>query len=306
MYRFSISLKDLSKVKDTFLKVIWVNSKMDKLKEKYINEHSRFMDIDGLQVHYRDQGKGFPLLLLHGAFSSLHTFNGWARELARNYRVIRLDLPGFGLTGHINDAEYTRHIYMTCIKTLLDKLGVDQCNIAGSSLGGWMAWEFALEYPKRINKMVLIDAAGYIKRRDYPLPFKMAQIPFLNRIMENVTPRGIVARFVKEVYGDEQKVTDELIDRYQDLFLINGNRKAFIAIANTKFERNEDKIKEIKTPTLILWGTEDKWIPIEHAYRFKDELPNARLIVYEGVGHIPMEEIPKQSAKDVRAFLLKK
>ncbi|MCH8318206.1 MAG: alpha/beta hydrolase, partial [Bacteroidetes bacterium] len=119
----------------------------------------------------------------------------------------------------------------------------------------------------------------------------------------NITPRGIVARFVKEVYGDEKKVTDELIDRYQDLFLINGNRKAFIAIANTKFERNEDKIIEIKTPTLILWGAEDKWIPIEHAYRFKDELPNARLIVYEGVGHIPMEEIPKQSAKDVRLFL---
>ena len=259
-----------------------------------------------MQVHYRDEGKGFPLLLLHGAFSSLHTFNGWSRELARDFRIIRMDLPGFGLTGHINGTDYTRHMYLTYIKTLLDNLGIDQCNVAGSSLGGWMAWEFALEYPKRINKMILIDAAGYIKRRDYPLPFKMAQIPFLNRVMKNITPRGIVARFVKEVYGDEQKVTDELIDRYQDMLLINGNRKAFISIANTKFERNEDKINEIETPTLILWGTEDRWIPVEHAYRFKDELQNAEMIVYEGIGHIPMEEIPKKSAKDARAFLLSK
>ena len=264
-----------------------------------------FMEIDGLQVHYRDQGKGFPLLLLHGAFSSLHTFNAWTRELSPDFRVIRLDLPGFGLTGHVNGTGYTRHVYTTCINKFLDKLGVDKCYIAGSSLGGWIAWEVALEYPDLITKMILIGAAGYIKRKDYPLPFKMAQIPFLNHVINNITPRRLVARFVKEVYGDEQKVTDELIDRYQDMFMINGNRKAFISIANTRFERNDDKIKDIKTPTLILWGKEDRWIPLEHAYRFKDELPNAKLIVYEGVGHIPMEEIPEQSAKDVVAFLRK-
>ncbi|MBW8048849.1 MAG: alpha/beta hydrolase [Cytophagales bacterium] len=278
---------------------------MEKLKEKYINEHSRFMDIDGIQVHYRDEGEGFPLLLLHGAFSSLHTFDDWAHALAKDYRIIRLDLPGFGLTGSTAATDYTRDTYMSCLHTFLQNLGIEQCDIAGSSLGGWIAWEFVLEYPASIRKMILIGSAGYIERKDFPLPFKMAQTPFLNKLIKYITPRNMVERFLKEVYCDQTKITDQIIDRYQDLFLMDGNRDAFISIANTKFERNEEDIKNIKSPALILWGAEDKWIPLEHAHRFKNELPNAELIVYEEVGHIPMEEIPGQSARDVKAFLTK-
>lgn len=279
---------------------------MERLKEKYINEHSMFMDIDGLQVHYRDEGKGFPLLLIHGAFSSLHTFDDWAHALAGDYRIIRLDLPGFGLTGSTAATDYTRNAYMSCLHTFLQNLGIEQCNIAGSSLGGWIAWEFVLEYPASIRKMILIGSAGYIERKDFPLPFKMAQTPFLNKLIKYITPRNMVERFLKEVYYDQTKITDQIIDRYQDLFLMDGNRDAFISIANTKFERNEEDIKNIKSPVLILWGAKDKWIPLEHAHRFKNELPNAELIVYEDVGHIPMEEIPEQSARDVKAFLTKR
>ncbi|MFH1321109.1 MAG: alpha/beta hydrolase [Bacteroidota bacterium] len=286
---------------------------MEKIKEKYINEHSRFMEINGMQIHYRDEecrnresisSDTYPLLLLHGALSSLHTFDSWTQELSNDFRIIRLDLPGFGLTGHITNAEYTKSVYMTCLQTLLNELQVERCNIAGSSLGGWIAWEFALEYPERINKMILIDAAGYIKRKDYPLPFKMAQTPFINKFIKYVATRKLIERFLKEVYYDQQKITEELIERYYELFLMDGNQEAFITIANTKFDRNTDAIKNIKSPTLILWGEADTWVPVEHGYRFKNDIPNSTLILYENVGHVPMDEIPEQSAMDVKSFLL--
>lgn len=286
---------------------------MEKLREKYTNEHSKFMNIDGLHIHYRDEGplstkstsfEKYPLLLLHGALSSLHTFDAWTRELIKDFRVIRLDLPGFGLTGQSPGAIYNEQLYLECLTNFLDNLQVKKCNIAGNSLGGWIAWEFALNHPERVNKMILIGAAGYLKRKDFPMPFKMAQTPFINKFIKHLTTRTLVEKFLNDVYCDKRKLTEEVIERHYELFLLEGNQKAFIKIANTRFGRNADSIKNIKSPTLILWGDEDKWIPLEHAYQFKKDLPNSTLIHYENVGHVPMEEIPEQSAIDAKSFLL--
>jgi pimeloyl-ACP methyl ester carboxylesterase len=260
------------------------------------------MDIDGLMVHYRDEGKGSPILLVHGTFSSLHTFDAWTRILKDNYRVIRLDLPGFGLTGPTPNGKYEMTYYLDLFVQFLKNLHIEKCHIAGSSLGGWLAWELCLAHPELINKLVLIGAAGYFLDQRLPLPFLMAQTPLINKFVKHVLPKGLVYRFLKEVYGDPNKVTDDLVTRYFDLVMAKGNREAFITLVNTKYEIHNDRVKNIQSPTLILWGKKDSWVTPKNADAFHADIKNSKLIVYDGVGHIPMEEIPVQSASDTIAF----
>jgi pimeloyl-ACP methyl ester carboxylesterase len=280
---------------------------MSNFLKKYTNKHSRFLVLDGSLAHYRDQGEGDPILLIHGAFSSLHTFEAWNEILIKNgFRVIRLDLPGFGLTGSRQDHRYNMEIYIDSIREFLDVLDIKKCSIAGNSLGGWLAWEYALKYSKQIEKLILISAAGFLDDKSIPLPFRMARTPFINKVIKYVVKRNVLEQFVKQVYGDKSKVTVELVDRYFELFSREGNPEAFLALCNTKLKDNTNKLKKIKTPTLILWGEKDEWLPIENAYRFDIQIPNSELIIYEGVGHIPMEELPEETAEDVMSFLKRK
>lgn len=271
--------------------------------EKYTNDASRFMVIDGIMVHYRDEGHGFPIVLLHGAFSSLHTFDAWVKHLKPFYRLIRLDLAGFGLTGPHPEHNYSIANHVRIVNIILGRLGVQACHLIGSSLGGWLSWEFALRYPDRVQKMILIDAAGFLDQKSIPLPFRMARTPFVNKVIKFAVQKNILEQFIRQVYFDQSKVTPSLIDRYYDLFTRDGNPEAFLHLVNDKHKDNTKQLKTIQTPTLILWGAEDRWVPIEFAYRFKAEIPHARLVLYKNVGHLPMEEIPHISIREATHFL---
>lgn len=277
---------------------------LEVLKERYTNSESKFIAIGELQVHYRDEGAGagYPLVLIHGTSSSLHTWDGWTAALKDQLRVIRMDIPGFGLTGPNATNDYSMVAYCDFLKEFLDALKIDTCYLAGNSLGGEIVWNFAERYPAMVEKAILIDAGGY--KHDAPFVIKLAISP-LGPLFKNITPRYIVARSVYEVYGDDTKVKDSLIDLYYDLALREGNRDAFIARAKVRRATNIDKLSTINVPTLIMWGKEDIWIDTSFAYLFHRDLANSELILYPGVGHIPMEEIPLLTAKDARRFLLK-
>lgn len=270
---------------------------------RYTTSASRFLVVDDLMVHYRDEGCGPVLLLLHGAFSSLHTYNAWTLHFKKHFRVVRLDLMGFGLTGPNSSEDYTMDNYVRLIHQFLNILRIEHCHIAGSSLGGWIAWEFATRYPKRVDRLMLINSAGFLEDDAIPLPFRLAQAPLAPRLLRYVIRRSILELFVKQVFYDESKATENVIDRYYNLFTRDGNLDALLAIVTSPFEDRSYLLETVKHPTLILWGAEDAWIPVEHAYRFQRTLPNATLKVYPQVGHIPMEEIPEISAKDVLRFL---
>lgn len=275
--------------------------------QKYTTRDSRFLVFDDTLIHYRDEGDqdAFPLLLLHGAFSSLHTYNGWAKELKKDFRIIRLDMPGFGLTGpNQRGGNHEMTMYKRCILTVLDRLGVEKCHIAGSSLGGWVSWEFAADYPERVEKMILLGAAGFLEQRNIPLPFKMARTPFVSRVARYAIKRRILEQFVNQVYHNKEKISEALIDRYYDLFTQEGNLKVFFEMANSKIHQQTHKLEEVEATTLIMWGRHDSWIPVENAYRFYRRIKNSEILIYENCGHLPMEELPRQSANDVRAFLL--
>lgn len=269
----------------------------------YTDKDSRFMVIDDFLLHYKDVGEGHPLILIHGAFSSLHTYDAWATELEKSYRVIRLDLMGFGLTGSNSSGDYTMTNHLRILSEVLDRLDIEFCDLIGSSLGGWISWEFAYHYPERVRKLVLVDAAGFLEEDAIPLPFKLAQSRLAPHFFKYIIRRSVLELFVRQVFFDPAKATEKVIDRYFDLFTREGNSGALIHLVTAPFEDNAHYLEEIQQPTLVLWGAEDAWIPVEHAYRFRDSMPNATLTIYPKVGHIPMEEIPEQSLADLVEFL---
>jgi len=280
---------------------------VEKLKKKYTYSESKFFLFDGMQVHYRVTGKGPALVLLHGVASSLHTWEGWHLELSNDFTIISFDLPGFGLTGPSPNKDYSIKTNMELLDALLDKLNVDSCYMAGNSYGGYLTWNYALHDPERVKKIILIDAAGYNVNREVKNPgFKLAINPLTKGISQRITPYFLVKKSVEDVYGDKLLVTPETVQRYYDIMLRKGNRKAFseILIGLHSAKVNPDLIANVKQPTLIMWGSDDRIIDPEDAYRFKDAIENAEMIMYPGVGHIPMEEIPVLSAKDAKKFLM--
>jgi len=276
---------------------------VEKLKAKYANDHSKFVVIDGLSVHYRDEGTGFPLVLFHPSPSSLHTFDRLTEKLSKHFRVIRLDLPGYGLTGPNAAGDYSLQWYMRFLDSFLTAIRVDSCHLAGNSFGGRLACEYAYERPGRVKKLVLLAASGYPLKEESILAMKMAQTPLLRPIVRYVTPRFFIAMNLREVFGARYAIPAETVDRYYDFMLRTGNRETFIAMCNQEPEDSSGHVKDLRNPTLILWGSDDAIIPPRYAERFHKDIPGSQVIVYDGVGHIPQEVVPERIAADMRSFL---
>jgi pimeloyl-ACP methyl ester carboxylesterase len=263
---------------------------------------SKFVDVEGLRVHMRDEGQGPPLVLLHGTGASLHTWDGWEAALSGQHRVVRMDLPGFGLTGPSEAGDYSIPAFVAFLEAFRKKVGLDTFALGGNSLGGQIAWAYAVAYPQHVTELILVDPAGYPVQKP-ALVFRLARLPLLSSLLVHADPRPMVRRTLRTAYGDESKVTQELVRRYTLLALRAGNRAAFVARARvSQVDRSAD-IKKVAVPTLILWGQKDRLLPVSDAARFAAAIPGSKLVLYEGVGHVPMEEIPEQSAADAEAFL---
>lgn len=209
--------------------------------------NSEFIDVQGMQAHvvrsdkcemFRNQAKineavnagallPKTVVLLHGTSASLHTWQGWTRELSNDYCVISMDLPGFGLTGPYIDqsTQYNSANYAKFVIDVLDKLQVGSVTLAGNSLGGKIAWRTAALYPERVNKLILVDAVGYpATPKQVPIGFKLAKYPILTPLLSRILPRDVVKKSILSVYADESKVDEALVDRYYNLTLRQGNR----------------------------------------------------------------------------------
>jgi pimeloyl-ACP methyl ester carboxylesterase len=278
------------------------------LKIKYATPPSAFVEINGLNVHYRDEGDvtdSLPIVLIHGTGSSLHTFDKWVETLKMQKRVVRMDLPAYGLTGPFPSRNYSIDNYTQFIEQFLAARGIKHCILGGNSLGGQIAWQFTVRKPEMVSKLILIDAAGYpIQSKSTPIAFRLARTPVLNQIMKFITPRQMAKLSVENVYFDKTKVSEALVDRYFDLTLREGNRQAFVdRLTMVQTSNNLPKIKTIQQPTLVLWGDQDWLIPVDHAHHWHDDLPNDTLVILKNIGHVPMEESPKESLDPVLSFL---
>lgn len=289
-----------------FVALTWAPDRpVDALKPRWAQPPSTFVEVNGLNVHVRDEGRGDVVVLLHGTSASLHTFEGWARALRDTHRVVRVDLPGFGLTGPTADDRYEIEVYTRFMGALFDKLAIEKCTLAGNSFGGRVAWETAVAHPSRVSRLVLIDSAGYPNpTAKMPLGFKLARTPVLNRLAQYSLPRSLIEKSLRNVYGDPNKVTPELVDLYFDLAVRAGNRVALVK----RFEQapsgaGEARIRTLGIPTLILWGGRDRLIPPEHAAKFAADIKGSQVVTFEELGHVPHEEDPGKTVAPVVAFL---
>lgn len=281
---------------------------VEALRERWAAPPSQFREIDGLQVHLRDEGPrtdSIPVVLVHGTSASLHTWEGWSAVMRPTRRVITMDLPGFGLTGPDPASDYRIERYVRFVVALLDSLQVSRADLAGNSLGGEIAWHVAARHPARVRRLVLVDPAGFpIAATSIPIGFRLARIPGLSWMTTRVLPRSVVAASVRNVYGDPARVTDGVIDRYYELTLRTGNRAALPArFAQMRAGADTALLIGLSAPTLLQWGGRDRLITPATAARFQRLLPGAQLLVYPELGHVPHEEDPARTAADALAFL---
>ena len=261
----------------------------------------------GLVVHSRASGpEDAPVLvMIHGTSASLHTWEPLRERLDNGFRVVAYDQPGHGLTGPHPDGLYTYRGMEDGLEAVLDAHGVGRAVLVGNSMGGWVAWRAALAMPDRVAGLVLIDPSGMPtdEEAEGNLAFRLAANPAGRAVLRHVTPRGMVESSLRQSVSREAVVTDAAVDRYWRLTRRPGNRDAMTDMFATSREDLSGRLGEIVVPTLVLWGKEDALIPVSSAVRFRDAIPGAELVVYPGVGHLPMEEVPDAVAEDVQAFL---
>lgn len=295
------------------ISVVQFDVPREQLVGKYATGASQFVTLpSGASAHIREEGnpQGPALVLVHGSNASLHTWEPWVAALGDTYRIISMDLPGHGLTGQVPGDDYSREGMASFLHELVTTLGVERFALAGNSMGGGVAALYTLEHPERVSALILVDSAGIPVERneeDVPLAFRLARMPVVNELMGFILPRSVVEQGVRKVFVDQSKVTDEMVSRYFDLTLHEGNRDAtrmrFASYAARDEEAFAARLDGIETPTLILWGDKDGLIPVSAAHEFKKRIPQAELVILENVGHVPMEEVPEESAAAVRAFL---
>lgn len=282
---------------------------VESLKAKWAPPPSQFVPLSGMQVHLRDEGPrddSVPIVLIHGTSSSLHTWQEWTDSLKAMRRVIRFDLPGFGLTGPAPDGNYSIEAYERFVTQLLDTLGVKRVVLGGNSLGGWIAWRVTVARPAMVQRLILVDAAGYtFKPKAEPIGFRLARTPGLGLVMQNILPRSVVEGSVREVFGDPSRVTPALVDRYFDITRRAGNRAALVSrYKQMRAATDTAGIRTIAQPTLVIWGGLDRLIPPENATKFTRDIAVSRLALFDGLGHVPHEEGGAATVAAIKKFLV--
>ena len=280
------------------------------LESRYASPASRYVKLpDGVRVHYRDQGNrnGRTVVLVHGFAASLHAWEPWVERLSPDYRVITLDLAGHGLTRTPAGYQMSTAGQVAIINALMRSLQVNRFVLGGNSMGGAVAWNYALVHPDQLQGLVLVDAAGWPvegKREGSPLAFKLLGNPAGRALLKSIDLTPLAQRGLKTAYVDEALVTDALVDRYVELAMAPGRRELILTGQSGPREPvGRAVFARISVPTLVITGEADKVIPAAASRGLAGAIPGAKLIVYPGVGHVPMEQIPDRSAEDLKAFL---
>lgn len=279
------------------------------MKAKYGGPEARYAKSGRMRVHYRASGpEDRPVLvMIHGSLASLHTWEPLRARLEQDYRVIAYDQPGHGLTGPHPERDYSFTGLEEALTAVLDAEGVERATLIGSSFGGWLAWRDAIVNPGRVDRLVLISAAGLEvpqqQEGEGNLGFRILNTPVAREAIKRITPRFIIASSLKDTVEVKSIVDDAMVDRYWELLRYPGNRAAAIDQSLTELEDLSGRLGEIGVPTLILWGRQDALVPVGGADVFDARIPNSELVIYDGVGHLPMEEVPDKVAADIRDFL---
>jgi pimeloyl-ACP methyl ester carboxylesterase len=275
-----------------------------RLEALYMDRPTDWLEIAGARLHVRDTGPrdAAPLVLLHGFGASLHTWDAWAQGLQGEFRVIRFDLPGSGLSPPDPGGDYSDARSMQLVAGLLDALGLSRAHIVGHSIGGRIAWNFADRYPQHVHTLVLVAPDGFASPGfTYG---EAAKVPATLALMRYVLPKPVLRMSLEPAYANPLLLTDTLVTRYHDLMLAPGARDALLArLKQTVLRDPVPVLRRIAAPTLLMWGERDAMIPFANSADYTRALPRSTLVALPGVGHLPHEEAPAQSLPPLQDFL---
>jgi len=297
---------------------IYFDIQREKLETKYATGASQFLDLpDGARIHFRDEGKTDKpaIVLLHGFNGSLLNFERLVPLLANNFRLVSLDLPGFGLTGATPNADYTTKNYMDTVTSITNYLGINKFSIAGNSMGGGVAWRYAIEYPSKVEGLILLASSGVMTKEDRdrfeqrkdnsPIVWRLMGSSVIKKTLMYYTPRFFATQGLKASVFNQELATKEYARQFHDLTLLEGSRKAILSMGFGSRDRmyGPEIFKKIIAPTLVIHGKEDNIIGVESSESFKKNIKHAEVKVYLDTGHLPMYEDPKRTANDIIKFL---
>ncbi len=288
------------------------------LATRYENAASRYVDLPGgVRMHYRDQGEGQTLLLIHGFSASLHTWEPWVERLATgenrlsDYRIISIDLPGHGLTRAPAGYQASIEGFRDVVAEFARAQGLERFALAGSSMGGNVAWEYALAHPEQVEALILVDASGWEDTRteaaEEPPIFRLLRNPVAGPLLAQLDSTRLVRQGLEASFADPSLVDDAMVQRYTELARAPGHRDILLQITLGFRSRNYATPERLaplaNMPVLVMSGDQDRLVPPEHARQFSEAIAGSQLVMFENVGHIPQEEIPDPSAQAVHEFL---
>jgi pimeloyl-ACP methyl ester carboxylesterase len=281
------------------------------LESKYAASTSRYIELEpGLRIHYTDDGPASApvLILVHGFAASTHAWRPWTDRLSGEFRMVSLDLPGHGLTQAPKDYKTSTERNAAIVHALARKLDLKRFVLAGNSMGGAVAWTYAMSYPDDLRGLVLVNAAGWPERSNEggepPLVFGLLSNPVGRALLKSIDPRWLANGGLKAAYLDSALVDKALVDRYAELALAEGHRDVLLTgRSGPEKPITPDSFSRIRTPTLVLAGAQDKVIPVAHQKGFAGAIPGAEIVIYPNGGHVPMEQLPDVSSADLKKFL---
>jgi len=269
------------------------------------SQYSRFAEIDGVRVHYQEKGTGTPLILIHGFTSSVFSWKDVFEPLSKNFRVIAVDLKGFGFSGK-PDGDYTRRAQATLVAHLLDYLKIDNAWLCGNSMGGDVSLNLAVQNPQHVAGLILIDSGGVKVEGSSSLAPSYLLIPVVGRALTAMALRSdkLVREGLEKSFYNPAKITDELVaSYYRPLQTRDGQLAALRARAQADQFPVEPDLGKISVRTLIIWGAEDALIPLSAGRKMNSLIKDSRLLVIEKCGHLPQEEIPERVVDEITRFI---
>ena len=285
---------------------LWTPDKSKAELEKiYGSPQSAYVSALGVNLHYQDTGpskNAIPILFLHGFGASLQTWDTWAQALSEDYRVISVDLPGFGLTGEDPSGIYTDQRSVEVLEAFLKELNIPKVVLVGNSMGGKFAWQFAARYPNQVSKLVLISPDGYASPGiEYG---KKTEVPAIADLYRYFFSRMFLVMNLKPAYANPNTLNDALVNRYYDLMLAPGVRGAILGrMQQTVLQDPVPSLSSIQVPTLLIWGEKDAFIPIRNSNDYLKVMPNAKRVSLPNIGHLPQEEQPSIGLQVLKDFL---
>jgi pimeloyl-ACP methyl ester carboxylesterase len=276
------------------------------IKESPLKNFSKIIKLDGSETFIVEMGKGENIIFANGIAAPVYTWRKVMLILSKKFHVYGLDYKGTGFSEKTKD-KYSIDLFSKQILDLMNYYNMKSAVLVGNSLGGEVSLNFAIKYPERVKALILIDTAGYQNNKELTkLLTRLSRCRFVRDLLKKYTSKKFAKKIIEWALYNDKIIDKEMVNAYYKPMKTKGAFDAFIELVKnlsyTEFDYS--KVKNITAHTLIIWGEEDKWIPVSDAYKFHKDIKNSKLVVLKDCGHAPQEEKPEEVSRLIAKFMM--